>query len=69
MNVMKYLHHFHVYECEDCIVTFAVEMAFEDQSIVACPVCKSNEYLRDITSGAMLIKKSKDSCLEQESNN
>lgn len=51
-----YNHHFHVYECEPCILTFAVEQAWEDQEEVVCPVCCSDEHLKDITSGEMKIK-------------
>lgn len=49
----------HVYECEDCIVTFSVEQAFEDQSVVKCPVCLTDDHLRDIASGTlhMLIRR------------
>lgn len=48
---------FHVYECEECVVTFAVEQALEDQSHINCPVCRQDDYIRDISSGEMLIKK------------
>lgn len=46
---------FHVYECEDCAVTFAVEQALEDQSLVGCPVCGFDENIRDVSSGEMLL--------------
>lgn len=46
---------FHIYECEDCILTFAVEQVFEDQSEVKCPVC-AGETLRDVAAGEMIIK-------------
>lgn len=52
----EYDHYFHMYECGDCVLTFAVEMAFEDQSVVTCPVCKANEHLRDVSSGVMKMK-------------
>jgi predicted nucleic acid-binding Zn ribbon protein len=46
---------FHVYECEDCSVTFAVEQAFEDQSEVKCPICLDDEWIRDVGSGEMIL--------------
>ena len=48
---------FHIYECEDCVVTFAVEQAFEDQSEISCPVCQQDEIIRDVTAGEMIINK------------
>ncbi|WP_428909447.1 hypothetical protein [Niallia sp. Krafla_26] len=48
-------HLFHVYECQDCILTFAVEQAFEEQSAVCCPVCH-DDNLSDVASGEMNIK-------------
>lgn len=31
----------HRYECPDCVVHFAIEQAYEDQSAVKCPIlCK-----------------------------
>lgn len=46
---------FHVYECEQCVVTFAVEQAYEDQSEVKCPICSEDEWIRDVTSSEMLV--------------
>lgn len=46
---------FHIYECEDCILMFAVEQAWEDHSSVNCPVCGLDESIRDVTSGEMKI--------------
>lgn len=46
---------FHVYECDDCVVTFAVEQAYEDQSEVTCPIC-GEENLKDLCSGEMLLR-------------
>jgi hypothetical protein len=43
----------HIYECEDCVLTFAVEQAFEDQSIIKCPSC-SDENIRDVCSGVLI---------------
>ena len=45
----------HVYECEDCILVFAVEMAFEDQSVICCPSC-GKEEINDIASGELTFK-------------
>jgi hypothetical protein len=47
---------FHIYECEDCVVTFAVEQDFEDQSVVCCPICHVYENIRDVASGEMKIR-------------
>lgn len=66
MSDNNYQHHFHVYECDSCIVTFAVEMAFEDQSVVVCPICKCDDHVNDVSSGVMVIEKRKGSCCEQE---
>lgn len=45
---------FHVYECQDCVVTFAVEQVCDDQSDVCCPIC-SSDNVRDVDSGEMII--------------
>lgn len=52
---MNKAHLFHVYECQDCVVTFAVEQDYEDQSSVCCPICQCDD-LRDVASGEMQIK-------------
>lgn len=44
---------YHVYECEDCCLVFAVEQAFENQSDVCCPVCLDDIELKTIGSGEM----------------
>ena len=46
---------YHIYECEDCIVSFAVEIAFEEQDLVKCPIC-SEENLRDVATGKMILQ-------------
>jgi predicted nucleic acid-binding Zn ribbon protein len=46
---------YHIYECEDCIVAFAVELAFEEQDLVKCPIC-SEENLRDVATGKMILQ-------------
>ena len=51
---MKHL--FHVYDCQDCILTFAVEQTFEDLAEIGCPLCGNEDYLRDVASGDMEIK-------------
>jgi rubrerythrin len=48
---------YHIYECEECIVSFAVEQAFEDQSEVKCPICSTDDFLRDVCAGQMLIRR------------
>ncbi|MCM3763480.1 hypothetical protein [Neobacillus niacini] len=45
---------YHVYECQDCVLSFAVEQAFEDQSEICCPNC-GDEDIRDVGSGEMTI--------------
>ncbi|WP_066316847.1 hypothetical protein [Bacillus sp. FJAT-29814] len=45
---------YHVYECQDCVLSFAVEQAFEDQSEICCPNC-GNEDIRDVGPGEMTI--------------
>lgn len=47
----------HVYECEECVVTFAVEQAFEDQSAVNCPVCCNDDAIRDVAAGEIVIRR------------
>ncbi|WP_078428795.1 helix-turn-helix transcriptional regulator [Alkalihalobacterium alkalinitrilicum] len=44
---------YHIYECEDCTLVFAVEQAFDSQEDVCCPVCWSDDQLRDIGAGEM----------------
>lgn len=46
----------HVYECEECILVFAVEMAFEDQSEICCPNC-GNEDINDVAAGELNFQK------------
>ncbi|MDQ7095970.1 hypothetical protein REC12_20455 [Desulfosporosinus sp. PR] len=36
-----------VYHCDECNVKFAVDQEFEDQKFVSCPLCNSEEYLRE----------------------
>ncbi|GAA4703729.1 hypothetical protein RI662_10535 [Brevibacillus agri] len=44
---------YHVYECQDCCLGFAVE-ATADQSHIVCPDCQSDN-LRDVGTGTMVI--------------
>jgi len=53
---------FHVYECEHCVLTFAIEQAFENQSDICCPNCLEDEWIRDVGEGGMVITKIKDPC-------
>jgi predicted nucleic acid-binding Zn ribbon protein len=46
----------HIYECDDCILVFAVEMAFEDQSEIKCPNC-GNEEINDVAAGEMIFRR------------
>lgn len=50
---------FYIYECEECVVAFAVEQAFEDQSIISCPACKEDEHVRDVCEGELTISPDK----------
>jgi hypothetical protein len=47
----------HVYECEDCVVSFSIEQAYEDQDAVKCPICESADYIRDVAAGELIIKR------------
>lgn len=42
----------HLYECEDCCITFSVE-DYEgiDHSATVCPICQSDEMLQDVGYG------------------
>lgn len=46
----------HIYECEGCVVTFAVEQSFEEQDRVQCPVCCQDNLLRDVGEGEIVRK-------------
>lgn len=48
------IRHYHVYECSGCIMTFAVEVSFEDQSVIVCPSCGKDEHVEDIGHGEMV---------------
>lgn len=61
VNVLKQL--FHVYECQDCVVTFAVEQAYEDHSVICCPICKTDNAIEDVFSGEI-----KDPCSNTSQN-
>ncbi|MDF2859622.1 MAG: hypothetical protein K0Q87_5473 [Neobacillus sp.] len=45
----------HIYECQQCVITFAVEQAFEDQSVISCPSCCEEEWLEDVGEGVLTI--------------
>jgi Zn finger protein HypA/HybF involved in hydrogenase expression len=49
---------FHIYECEDCVLTFAVEQAaFEGQLFsICCPACQ-DENIRDVAAGEIILKR------------
>lgn len=51
----------HVYECEECVLLFAVEQAFEDQSNICCPNC-GEENITDVAAGEIAVKNEKDTC-------
>ncbi|THD15352.1 hypothetical protein CI793_13375 [Anoxybacillus ayderensis] len=47
----------HVYECKGCKVLFAVSQDFEEQHLVQCPVCKTDEVLQDVSAGELHIQR------------
>jgi hypothetical protein len=50
---------FHIFECEDCVLTFAVEQAALEGKLfsICCPICQSEEDIRDVTSGEMNLRR------------
>lgn len=44
---------YHIYECEECCLVFAVEQAHENQEDIVCPLCQEDEYMIDIGEGEM----------------
>lgn len=52
MQITVHLHH---YECESCLVFFAVEQAYEDQELVNCPICGTDDHLKDVGAGVTFI--------------
>jgi predicted nucleic acid-binding Zn ribbon protein len=46
---------FHLYECAECVLLFAVEQAFEDQSSICCPNC-GEEKINDVAAGEMILR-------------
>lgn len=44
---------YHIYNCEFCCLTFAVEQAFENQDEVMCPVCFTDDDLQTVGHGEM----------------
>lgn len=46
----------HLYECEECVLLFAVEQALEDQSSICCPNC-GEENLTDVAAGEVVVNK------------
>lgn len=42
------LNRYHLYKCKGCVVRFAVEEEFDDQSIITCPSCKTADHIIDI---------------------
>lgn len=53
---MGVLIHYHIYECEDCVVNFAVEQTYHDHSAVQCPICGTDDLVKDVGSGSMEVK-------------
>ena len=45
---------YHIYECRDCVVNFAVEQTFEEQDVVKCPVC-SEQNIEVVGYGSMEV--------------
>lgn len=46
----------HVYECEECIVTFSVDQECEEQSDVKCPLCLTDQHVKDVGGGMMVVR-------------
>jgi hypothetical protein len=46
---------FHIYECEDCILTFAVEQT-DGLISICCPVCQ-DENIRDVADGEIIFRR------------
>lgn len=46
----------HVYECQDCVLTFSVEQALEDQSDISCPLCHGAN-IEDVAAGELVIRR------------
>ncbi|KIQ93369.1 putative regulatory protein, FmdB family [Anoxybacillus thermarum] len=56
----------HVYECKSCDVVFAVSQDFEEQHLVQCPVCKTDEALQDLSVGELRIQQKQQSLIVPE---
>lgn len=56
--------HFHVYECTECVLVFAVEQAYDNHSDVHCPLC-FNEDIDDVCSGSMEVSKKVDESMKE----
>lgn len=44
---------YHIYCCDECVLVFAVEQAFDQQDQVQCPVCLDDDHVRSIAHGEM----------------
>jgi Zn finger protein HypA/HybF involved in hydrogenase expression len=49
---------FHIYECEDCVLTFAVEQAALKGQLfsICCPICQ-DENIRDVSSEELTLRR------------
>jgi predicted nucleic acid-binding Zn ribbon protein len=47
------LMHWYLCEGKDCMVDFGVSQMLEDQSVVTCPVCKTDDHLKDVGPAAV----------------
>ncbi|MEH7503259.1 hypothetical protein V7152_14820 [Neobacillus drentensis] len=56
-NKTKIIQLVHIYECEECVVSFTVEQAFEEQDLVRCPICTSDDSIRDVAAGELIIRR------------
>lgn len=42
------LMHWYLCERNDCMVDFTVSQSLEDQSLVTCPSCQTDDFLKDL---------------------
>jgi predicted nucleic acid-binding Zn ribbon protein len=47
------LMHWYICERKGCLVDFTVSQMLEDQSIVTCPVCRTDDHLKDLGPAAL----------------
>jgi predicted nucleic acid-binding Zn ribbon protein len=45
--------HWYLCEGKDCMVDFTVSQMLEDQSVVTCPVCQTDDHIKDLGPAAV----------------